>query len=100
MTTFQVPEDAKLAKALLQVATLLERRTDFAARYLRDLAGAAQPGNGWPGPAALPWAERTKVAAAAREVAAGHPEHAERLEDFANGIDQSMAMHRANGGRY
>jgi hypothetical protein len=98
MTTLQVPESVELAAALQLVADHLG--PDFASRYVRGLAGAAAPNNGRGAAAELPWDVRTRVATAARQVAAERPEHAALLEDFANGIAQSLAMHRANGGRY
>jgi hypothetical protein len=100
VTSFQVAEDAELAAALQQLATRLERDHDFAHRYIRGLAGAAQPGNGMGAAAELPFAERAKVAAVARSIAAEGGEHAERLTDFAAGLDQSLEMHRVNGGRF
>jgi hypothetical protein len=97
MTTFQVGESAELAAALEPLIVLLQ--PDPASRYVAELRSAATPGNGFGGPAAMPFAARPMVAAAARSVAASHPEHAALLEDLANGLDQSLAQHRANGGR-
>jgi hypothetical protein len=98
MTTFPLgPENDELADALQLVVAHLEQKRNFAARYVAGLRDAARPGNGWGGPGELPWAERPKVAAAAREVAAAHPEHAERLVGLALGIDASLAQARANG---
>ena len=98
MTTFQLAKDQQVSDALQLVADHLG--PDFASRYVRGLANAAAPDNGMGAAAELPWDVRTRVATAVREVAAQRPEHAARLEDFANGIAQSLAMHRANGGRY
>jgi len=100
MTTFQVAEDAELAGALQLVATRLEQNHDFASRYVASLRDAATPGNGWGGPGELPFGERAKVAAVARTIAAEGGEHAARLEDFANGLDASLEIHRVNGGRF
>lgn len=94
MTTYQVPLDQELSDALTDLANHLDR--DFASRYVRELAGAAAPGNGWPGPAELPWRDRPRIAAAARVVADGHPA-GDKLRALADGIDASLAQARANG---
>ena len=99
MSTFQLPEDAELAAALGLLAAHLEHAHDLAARSVHELRNAAQPGNGWPGPGSVPHADRERIAAAARVVAAGHPEHAERLEGLAAGLEGSLAHLRANGAR-
>ena len=97
MTTFQVAEDAELADALQLVAARLEQRRDFASRYVAELRNAAMPGNGFGGPAAMPWQDRPAIAAAMRAVAAEHPEHAERLEGVAGGLDDSVRHRSLNG---
>jgi hypothetical protein len=100
MTTFQVREDAELADALQLVVTRLEQHRHYASRYVAGLRDAARPGNGWPGPGELPFGERAHVAAVARSIAAEGGPHAARLEDFAAGLEASLAQHRVNGGRF
>ena len=97
MSTFQVASDRELAAALQQLATRLEQNHDFAHRYVAGLRDAATPGNGQGVVAELPFGERAKVAAVARSIAAEGGEHAERLTDFASGLDASLEMHRVNG---
>ena len=87
MTTFQVAVSDEMADALQLVTTALERTRHQAGVYVAGLRDASRPGNGWPGPGEMPWGQRAHVAAVAREVAAAHPEHAERLEGFASGLE-------------
>ncbi len=100
MTTFQIPagEDQALADALAQVAILLERRADFASRYVREMSNAAAPSNGFH-LAHVPYAERNKIAAAAREVADGGHPLADRLHDLAAGLEESVRAAAVNGVR-
>ena len=100
MTTFQVREDQALADALGDVATWLEQRHDYVARTVHELRAAAGPGNGWPGPASVPWADRGRISEALRAVASDGPHPlAAQLEDLAAGLDASVAQYRVNGGR-
>ena len=101
MTSYSVPEDQALADALTDVVAHLERQHEPVAAYVAELRNMATPQNGWPGPAEMPFSERGKVAAALREVAANGPHPlADQLEGIANGLEQSLAAHRINGGRY
>ena len=97
MTTYQVNEDQELAAALGLVVAHLERQHEFSARYVAELRNAAMPGNGWPGPASVPWQDRSAIAAAMRAVAADHPEVAAHLEGVADGLDDSVRHRFVNG---
>lgn len=101
MTTFQLPggENADVADALGLVLAELARTRHEATPYVSDLRSAATVGNGYSGPASMPWGVREHVAAVARGIAADHPEHAERLESLAAGLVGSLEQYRVNGGR-
>jgi hypothetical protein len=97
MTTFQVSESEELAAAFTLLANYLEAQHEPAARPVRELANAAQPGNGWPGPAAVSWSDRPAIAVACRVVASTHPEVASLLEGVAAGLDDSVRHRFVNG---
>ena len=97
MTSYSVPEDQALADALTDVVSHLERQGEPVAAYVAELRNMATPGNGWPGPAAMPWSERGAIAAALRHVAEGH-ELGDQLAGIANGLDASVMERHLNGG--
>jgi hypothetical protein len=87
MTTYGVPEDAELADGIGAAIQYAVPDHDAWAG-LSELRNMAQPGNGWPGPAAVPWgAPRLRAAAALRKAAAaGHPA-AGKLSALADGLE-------------
>ena len=97
MTSYSVPEDQALADALTEAVAVLERQGRPEAAYVAELRNMATPGNGWPGPAAMPWAVRSQVAQALRHVAEGHP-LGDQLAGIASGLDASVMERHLNGG--
>jgi hypothetical protein len=95
MTTYPLGrEDKALSDALYELAG--GPVPDHAIKAaLSELGAAAAPGNGWPGPASVPWAVRPHLAGLLRDAAEGHPLSGE-LEGLADGLEDSYRMHRTN----
>jgi hypothetical protein len=93
MGSFQVREDMQLSQAF-RAAIPKAGQDHPAVAALSELANAAEPGNGWPGPASVSWDARGRVASALEAVAEDHPLAGE-LRGIAGSLRESVAMRAA-----